>query len=52
MSQATHLGVGSMSASVQGSSSAMLRQVRHDFAPEDTLTAASAEIVNRHHAVP
>jgi TnpA family transposase len=30
----------------------MLRHVRHDFVREDTLTAASAEIVNRHHALP
>lgn len=41
-----------MSASVQGISIDMLRHVRHDFVREDTLTAASAEIVNRHHALP
>lgn len=52
ISQATNLGVVSMSASVQGISIDMLRHVRHDFVREDTLTAASAEIVNRHHALP
>jgi TnpA family transposase len=52
MSQATNLGVVSMSASVQGLSIDLLRHVLHDFVREDTLTAASAEIVNRHHALP
>jgi len=30
----------------------MLRHVLHDFVREDTLTAASAEMVNRHHELP
>jgi hypothetical protein len=30
----------------------MLRHVLHDFVREETLTAASAEIVNRHHELP
>ena len=52
ISQATNLGVVSMSASVKGISVDMLRHVLHDFVREETLTAASAEIVNRHHALP
>jgi TnpA family transposase len=52
ISQATNLGVVSMSASVQGITVDMLRHVLHDFVREETLTAASAEIVNRHHALP
>jgi hypothetical protein len=52
LSQATNLGVVSMSASVQGLTVDMLRRVLHDFVREDTLTAASAAIVNRHHALP
>jgi len=49
ISQATNLGVVSMSASVQGISVDMLRHVLQDFVREETLTVASAEIVNRHH---
>jgi TnpA family transposase len=52
ISQATNLGVVSMSASVKGLSVDMLRHVLQDFVWEETLTAASAEIVNRHHALP
>ena len=47
LSQATNLGVVSMSASVQGITVDMLRRVLHDFVREETLTAASAAIVNR-----
>jgi TnpA family transposase len=42
----------SMSASVKDITVDMLRHVLHDFVREETLTAASAEIVNRHHALP
>jgi hypothetical protein len=52
ISQATNLGVVSMSASVKGISVDMLRQVLHHFVREETLTAASAELVKRHHALP
>src|SRR5882672_10252668 len=52
ISQATNLGVVSMSASVKGISVDMLRHVLHNFVREETLTAASAEIVNRHHELP
>lgn len=52
ISQATHLGVVSMSASVKEMTVDRLRHVLHDFIREDTLTAASAEIVNHHHALP
>jgi len=52
ISQATNLGVVSMSASVKGISVDMLRHVLHDFVREETLTAANAEIVNRHHELP
>jgi len=52
ISQATNLGVVSMSASVKDMTVDMLRYVLHDFVREDTLTAASAEIVNHHHALP
>jgi len=52
ISQATNLGVVSMSASVKDMTVDMLRHVLHDFVREDTLTAASAEIVNHHHALP
>jgi TnpA family transposase len=41
-----------MSASVQGITVDMLRRVLHDYVREDTLTAASAAIVNGHHALP
>jgi len=52
ISQATNLGVVSMSASVKGTTVDRLRHVLHDFVREETLTAASAEIVNHHHALP
>ena len=52
ISQATNLGVVSMSVSVKGISVDMLRHVLHNFVREETLTAASAEIVNQHHALP
>jgi len=52
ISQATNLGVVSMSASVKNISVDMLRHVLHDYIREDTLKAASAEIVNRHHQLP
>jgi len=52
ISQATNLGVVSMSASVKDITVDMLRHVLHDFVREETLTAASAEIVNRHHELP
>jgi TnpA family transposase len=52
ISQATNLGAVSMSASVKGLSVDMLRHVLQDFVREETLTAASAEMVNRHHALP
>ncbi len=52
ISQATNLGVVSMSASVKDMTVDRLRHVLHDFVREETLTAASAEIVNRHHQLP
>lgn len=52
ISQATNLGVVSMSASVKDTTVDMLRHVLHDFVREDTLIAASAAIVNRHHQLP
>ena len=52
ISQATNLGVVAMSASVKDVSVDMLRHVLHFFVREETLKAASAEIVNRHHELP
>ncbi len=52
ISQATNLGVVSMSASVQGVSVDMLRHVLHYYIREETLKAASADIVNQHHQLP
>ena len=52
ISQATNLGVVSMSASMKGTTIDMLRHVLHYFIREETLTAANAEIVNRHHELP
>ena len=52
ISQATNLGVVSMSASVKGISINMLRRILHYFIREETLTAANAEIVNQHHKLP
>ena len=52
ISQATNLGVVSMSSSVKDISVDMLRHILHFFVREETLKAASAEIVNRHHELP
>ncbi len=52
ISQATNLGVVSMSASVSGLSVHMLRHVLHYYIREETLILASAEIVNSHHKLP
>lgn len=52
ISQATNLGIVSMSASVKDTTVDMLRRVRQDSIREETLTAASAEIVNQHHELP
>ena len=52
ISQATNLGVVSMSASMKDTTVDMLRRVLRYFVREETLTAASAEIVNRHHELP
>lgn len=52
ISQATNLGVVSMSASVKGISVDMLRHVLQFYIREETLNAASAEIVNQHHKLP
>ena len=52
ISQATNLGVVSMSASVAGISIDRLRHVLKHYVREETLKAASAEIVNQHHQLP
>jgi TnpA family transposase len=52
ISQATNLGLVSMAASVNGVTLDMLRQVLYFFVREETLKAASTEIVNRHHQLP
>ncbi len=52
ISQATNLGVVAMSASVKGISVDMLRHVLRSYIREETITAASAEIVNQHHQLP
>ncbi len=52
ISQATNLGVVSMSASVKDTTVDMLRHVLNDFVREETLIAANAEIVNQHHELP
>ena len=52
ISQATNLGVVSMSASVTGNSVDMLRHVLQFFVREETIKAANAEIINRHHELP
>ncbi len=52
ISQATNLGIVSMSASVNGITLDMLRQVLHFFIREETIAAASTEIVDRHHQLP
>lgn len=52
VSQATNLGVVSMSASMKDTSVDMLRHVLHYFIREETLKAANAQIVNHHHRLP
>jgi len=52
ISQATNLGVVAMSASVKGVTVDMLRHVLQSYVREETVKAASAEIVNRHHLLP
>jgi TnpA family transposase len=52
ISQATNLGVVSMSASVNNISVDMLRHVIRYFIREETLKAASEQIVNHHHQLP
>lgn len=52
ISQATNLGVVAMSNSMKDTSVDELRHVLHDFVREDTLKAASAEIVDQHHQLP
>lgn len=52
IAQATNLGVVAMSASVEGVTVDRLRRVLQDYVREETLIAASAEIVNQHHALP
>jgi TnpA family transposase len=52
ISQATNLGVVSMSASVKDTTVDMLRHVLLYFVREETVKAANAEIVNRHHQLP
>lgn len=52
ISQATNLGIVAMSASVKNTTVDMLRRVKQDYIREETLTAASTEIVNQHHKLP
>lgn len=52
ISQATNLGVVAMSSSVKDVSVDMLRHVLQFYVREETITAASAEIVNQHHRLP
>lgn len=52
ISQATNLGVVSMSASVKGVTVDMLRHILQYYIREETLINASAEIVNQHHLLP
>ena len=52
ISQATNLGVVSMSSSVKDVTVGMLRHVLQFYIREDTLKAASAEIANQHHKLP
>lgn len=52
ISQASNLGVVAMSASVKDVSVDMLRHVLQFYVQEETITAASAEIVNQHHRLP
>ena len=52
VSQATNLGVVSMSNSTKDTSVDRLRHVLHNYVREETIKAASAEIVDRHHQLP
>ena len=52
ISQATNLGVVSMSASVKGVSIDMLRHVLNHYIREETISSASAAIVDQHHQLP
>lgn len=52
ISQATNLGIVSMSVSMKDTTVNMLRHVLHYFVREETLSAANVEIVNRHHQLP
>jgi len=52
ISQATNLGVNATSSSVQDVTIDMLRHVLNTYIREETITAASAEIVNHHHNHP
>lgn len=52
ISQATNLGVVSMSASMKDAEVDTLRHTLRHFVREETLKNASAEIVNRHHELP
>lgn len=52
ISQATNLGVVSMSSSVKELSVDMLRHVLQFYVREETIKAASAELVNQHHLLP
>ena len=52
ISQATNLGIVTMSVSVKDITIDMLRRMRQDYIREETLTAANAEIVNQHHELP
>jgi len=50
--QATNLGVVSMSSSVNDLSVDMIRYVLQNYVQEESIKAASAEIVNQHHLLP
>ena len=52
ISQATNLGVVSMSSSIKDVTVDMLRNVLQFYIRDETLKAASAEIVNQHHHLP
>lgn len=52
ISQATNLGIVSMSASVQGTTVDKMRHVLQYYIREETIKAASADIVKQHHEIP
>ena len=52
ISQATNLGVVSMSASVKGLTVDMLRHILQYYIREETISDSSAELVNQHHLLP